>query len=746
MNSTMNILCEKYSAKSFFKFNFRQNIQHLILYLIIAVLVLILPTVMMIEDYYDNATFSSNYRSPARVIDCVQMIGVLGVFVSGGIAVLSGMSSLAHVNSKQNIGCYHSFPIRRETMYFIDSLTRTLYYGITMLFGYFVPYIMLFIMLPSDLVLRYSGDFFKLLFVGILAFMLIYFVFLFAAGLTGTAFMRFLMVGAIFFLPVAVYAIIVVMFVMADDDLSDLYYISEETLQYICTPFRAYIGTLNLMKDGKFMTLLLIIPEALTYYIGGLFLHKYRRTEATGTTIIWKPVFNVLKYTIIVSCTLFGAWMFKQIEDSSLSFFIGAVIGAVLSLILTNTLLYRSSKVMFSGMKSFAVCCAAVFVFVLFVPLNVTGKIGDFYSALNTKELVIDINRYGYKSQMKFDDTAEIEKILALLDSYDNLISGDRIPTLPVLDPREDHDYELLDSDYLTTAYMYYDDMSEEQLREYVNNRTQYEVTECYFITVTQKPKFGIPLYKKVCADTNSIFSAELVRTEQYAEMMDITSWLDLEEIDSLNFEIDSRILECYEPDENDKTTGYYQNCSSTYVEDIDGMWEKALAVLSFTRFDVNIHESSPVIGNIRIYYNNSQHYTNYPIYAEDLRVLNGVSELFCMMENSIDKSSVEWKPYESAEEYYLDAPSHMNDTNSLILLVDCETGETKKLTAEEFAQLGKYTASYITDDIYQLSYLIRKSESKYAVIYQLDDRYDMIVRFRKDAITDTELAKYFEN
>lgn len=742
MNSTMNILGEKYSAKSFFKFNFRQNIQHLILYLIIAVLVLILPTVMMIEDYYD-----ANYRSPARVTDCVQMIGVLGVFVSGCIAVLSGMSSLAHVNSKQNIGCYHSFPIRRETMYFIDSLTRTMYYGITMLFGYFVPYIMLLIMLPSDLVLHNTVDFFKLIFVGILAFILIYSVFLFAAGLTGTAFMRFLMVGAIFFLPVAVYAIIVVMFVMADDDLSELYYISEETLQYICTPFRAYIGTQKLMEDNKFMPLLLVIPETFAYYIGGLFLHKYRRTEATGTTIIWKPVFNVLKYTIIVSCTLFGAWMFKQIEGGSLAFFIGAVIGTVLSLILTNTLLYRSSKVMFSGMKSFAVCCAAIFVFVLFVPFNVTGKIGDFYSALNTKELVIDISRNGYKSQMEFDDTAEIEKILALLDSDENLISGDRIPTLPVLDPREDHDYELLDSDYLTTAYMYYDDLSEEQVRAYVDSRTNYEVTECYYITVTQKPKFGIPLYKQVRADTNSIFSAELVRTEQYAKMMDITSWLDLEDVNGLNFEIDSRSLECFEPgEENNKTFSHYMNGDSGYVEDIDGMWEKALAVLSFTGFDVNIHENSPVIGNIRIYYNNSLYYTNYPIYAEDLGVLNGVSELFCMMENSIGKSDVEWKPYESAEEYYLDAPSHMNDTNSLILMVDCETGETKKLTAEEFAQLGKYTASYITDDTYQLSYLIRKSESKYAIIYQLDDRYDMIVRFRKDAITDTELAKYFEN
>lgn len=740
MNSTTNTLAKKYSAKAFFRFNFRQNIHHLLLYLNVVTLVMVMPSVMMINDYYDTVAFYD--QTNVRVIaNCVANLGFIGVVVSGCIAVLTGMSTITYVNSKQNIGCYHSFPIKRETMYLTDSLTGTLYWLITMLFGYSVSYIIMLAALPTDIVLDNFSIFMKFVFVAVLAFMLIYAVFLFAAGLTGTAFMRFMMVCAVFFLPVIVYAIFVMMFVKANDNLHGTYYFSEEIMQYLCSPIRAYMGTIELLEEGKCLKLLLVIPESVAFYVGGILLHKFRKTELAGTTIIWKPVWNVLKYTVIASCTLFGAYIFEAIEGGSLSFMIGALVGAVLSLILTNALFYRSSKAMFKGIKPFAVCCALMLVFILIVPFNVTGKIGQLYSTVNTRELTLEIGNLDVN--LTFDDPDDIAHILAMLEDDKAMYSGAKVPEYRMLDPKDDPDYELLDDGFLVTDYEDYYKMTEEEFEKcYAPQSANYVGATRYRITLTQKPKIGIPLCMSIGADANSTFSSEIVRTKQYSAIMDVSSWMDFDSITEIVFKIDNRNLSITTEDTqtDDISRCYYYDDNISYEKGIVGMFEKAVSVLSLTGFDESIHESSPIIGYINVYYNYNRNSFSCPIYAEDLEMMNAVSELFFIFK----ETNEEWKPYKTADEYYSESLEYIEGTNNLILLMNCVTGETKKLTKDEFVKLGKYTASFVTEDTWMWSYLDRKSENKYMIIYQRDEYYDMTLNFRLNAVTDEELDDIF--
>ncbi len=739
MNSTTNTLAKKYSAKAFFRFNFRQNIHHLLLYLIVVTLVMIMPSVIMINDYYDTVTFYDKTNS--RIANCVANLGGIGVIVSGCIAVLAGMSTITYVNSKQNIGCYHSFPIKRETMYLTESLTRTLYWLITMLFGYSVSYIIMLAALPTDIVLDNFSIFMKLVFVAMLAFMLIYAVFLFAAGLTGTAFMRLIMVCAVFFLPIIVYSIFVMMFCKANDNLHETYYFSDEVMQYLCSPVRAYMGTMELLEEGKCLKLLLVIPESVAFYVGGIILHKFRKTELAGTTIIWKPVWNVLKYTVVASCTLFCAYIFEAIDGGSLSFMIGALVGAVLSLILTNTLFYRSSKAMFKGIKPFAVCCALMLVFILIVPFNVTGKIGQLYSAGNTRELTLEIGNLD--ADLTFDNPDDIAHILAMLEDDNAMYSGAIIPEYRMLDPKDDPDYELLDDGFLATAYEDYYKMSAEEFKKcYDTQSANYFGATQYRITLTQKPKFGIPLCLGLGADANSTFSSEIVRTKQYSDIMDVSSWMDFDSITEIAFKIDNRNLSITKGamQTDDTSRCYYYNRNISYEKDIVGMFEKAVSVLSLTGFDESIHENSPIIGCIDVYYNYNKNSFHYPIYAENLEMMNAVSELFFVFK----ETNEEWKPYKTADEYYSESLEYIEGTNNLILLVNCETGETKKLTTDEFVKLGKYTTSFVTEDTWRWYYLDRKSENKYMIIYQLDEYYDLTINFRLNAVTDEELDDIF--
>lgn len=737
MSSTTNTLVKKYSAKSFFRFNFRQNIQHLALYLVVAVLVMVLPTIMMIENYYDNER-TVEY-SDYLVEEAVQTIGVIGLFVSGGIALLSGMSSLAYVNSKQNVGCYHSFPIKRETMYLTDSLTRAIYYAITMLFGYILPFVIFLAAFPSAAVIKYSGDYFKFILAGVIAFLLIYSAFLLAAGLTGTALMRFFMVIAIFFLPLAIYAAFFASFSMANSKIYDSYYWNEDLIQYICTPVRAVVGVDEMLNSDKFLKLLMLIPEAAVYYIGGLFLHKFRKSESTGTTVIWKPVFMFIKYVVIILCTLLGAYIFYNIEDTGVSFFIGAVIGAVLSLILMNCLLYRSSRAMFKGLKPFSVCCACAVLFMIFVPLNVTGKVGEFYSAGNTREITIEISNTGI--ELDFDDKEDIEAIMAMLDDDEAMYSGDEYLGMPVLDPEKNEIYYELDDDRTLACYIEeygYTPEDIESIKASVGKNT-YGV-ETYSMTVVQKPKFGIPLAVRATSDASSEFTDTIFATEEFAEIMNLSEWLEDEYIGEIYVNLDSRYLDFY-----DGTDCYYRENNMSYNYSYKDAWETALEIVDLCKYDHEGAANSAIVGQVTIYYREkgSTNAINYPIYADNLELINTVSEVMAAARNDYRNEDIAWQPYKSALEYF-EAAEELMDDNRLILLVDCATGETVELTPKEFAELGQYTVSYLAEDEWGIRQFTRYSTSRYAILYQRDNERDIEIRFRKDAISDEELAEYF--
>ena len=134
MNSTKTISDKnkgRYSAGPFFGFTLKNNWQHFALYLILMLLITVLPCVMMINEHLKEATPYYDWRtvSDSAFMTC----GLLGVGASVAVAIFSGMSAASYGNSKQMVGCYHSFPLRREWMFAVETSVRALYY----LFGGF---------------------------------------------------------------------------------------------------------------------------------------------------------------------------------------------------------------------------------------------------------------------------------------------------------------------------------------------------------------------------------------------------------------------------------------------------------------------------------------------------------------------------------------------------------------------------------------------------------------------------------
>ena len=87
----------------------------------------------------------------------------------------------------------------------------------------------------------------------------------------------------------------------------------------------------------------------------------------SGTPVISKAAAGVIKYTCMFCASVVGGMFFEAIASGTGWFICGALTGALLSMMLINTILTKSAKQMFRGLPGFGAFCAVfVAVFILF--------------------------------------------------------------------------------------------------------------------------------------------------------------------------------------------------------------------------------------------------------------------------------------------------------------------------------------------------------------------------------------------
>ncbi|MBO5128696.1 MAG: hypothetical protein J6D10_14130, partial [Clostridia bacterium] len=171
MNSTKTLSDKnRFSNMPFFKFTLKNNWQHFALYFIIMLLVIILPCVMVINERLERINDIYNWEA---VISSITVdTGILGVVASLVVAVFSGMSAASYVNSKQQVGCYHSFALRRESLFLVETSVRAIYYLAAYLSCALAAWIYINISLPMTA--YYNIVYLKHIFAAILCYLLLY--------------------------------------------------------------------------------------------------------------------------------------------------------------------------------------------------------------------------------------------------------------------------------------------------------------------------------------------------------------------------------------------------------------------------------------------------------------------------------------------------------------------------------------------------------------------------------------------
>lgn len=761
MTSTKTLSAERrYSNKPFFRFTLKNNWQHFALYLIIMLLVIVLPCVMMLNEYTEERTNLSNAAGDA-IVAC----GILGVLASLVVAVFSGMSAASYVNSKQMVGCYHSFPHRRESIFLIETSVRAIYYLFSYLPCALIAWAIINISLPVTA--EFNVVYLKHILAAILCYLLLYSIILFAGGLTGTAPVRLIMTLLILYLPIALYALVVVCAYIGIPRLSTDYYFNENIVRVICSTYRVAEAVAKIdssTNPALANNIFWCIPEIIGYYGGALLLHKYRKSESSGTTIIWKPVFLFTKYITIFTAALlgiaiFGSGAFTGMERNSMWTIFGLVFGLVLSFMVVNAILYRSSKAIFKGIRGFAVVTTAAAIFMVVLPLDAFNMSEKIYSADNTKS--IEVNGVLYENEEDIETMVALlkEEMIAMFQD-DGTRRSNAENYVHFWNSDADVRQKLTD-DFQYDIFASLEEAETDEEYEYAKQTYDFTYDYTEYVTITQKPKFGIPLSRRIYIDINGEFWDTVARSEEFKVSEERITKVDVDDIYSLELQLAdlSEYVDLYSDtlmadDVVIRETAAAHDYNVMYdTKEIRAILEE---ILPYCLYDADKRDTGVIVGNLSIDIGSSTEsaeiirYTSftYPIYADNLEVLNGI----CRMFNEIYSNTVNYTPFPefaSAEDYI---DYYAETYLKAIAIVDSETGEIRSMPVGLFKEAADSFTALRDRSYYNFSKYMQVYDSRYWIIASFNgtDMYNeeysstRVLYLRDGSITDAELSEYF--
>ncbi|MCD7943716.1 MAG: hypothetical protein LUH43_02295 [Clostridia bacterium] len=410
-----------------------------------------IPTVIAFQDARN--TLEENYLISGEALTAEieeeymsslaeEVFGSIFAFVlveAFAFGLFAGMHSTSFLHDKTAAGFYHSLPERRSGHYIASLVSALSVFILPLLLNtVFAALICAACGAMTETAVTYI---LKILLIGALYYIYSVAAAFLASMLTGTRVMS--LIVSLFItnaLPVLYFAVTYLMNVRLDYLTTSFW-----DLPFFCCIYpyaRAYyLATAE--SYGAYAAKLIIIDVILTavLFILSYIAYKKRPIERAGTTIIYKWASNIVKYCVMFVIALIFAELFSSIGDGGVWVIFGLASGLILSLMLSNTILNRSVKTMFSGLKGFAVFA------VCFLALYIGSYAGMFgwldYVVPVSDNITVELGWIEYS--FEGEEADELRGILA-----------DFVKTIDEYDAYDDTEYaeayEVYD-DYISTVY-----------------------------------------------------------------------------------------------------------------------------------------------------------------------------------------------------------------------------------------------------------------------------------------------------
>ena len=562
---------------AYFRFLLKNNWQQLALCGVLCFLIVFLPILLSTTELETRADYYDTQLSYAETVakraeTQVETLGVLFVLTAGVIGVIFGMTANGYTNTKPSIHTYYSYPLRRDTLFVTEWLTRDLYFllGGTVFYILSAVYIACRLTFSASLLACTAAYFL----IGVVGYLMVFHIFQLSAALTGTMAFRFCMAGILAFLPVALYLLFVACVSNGMPNIYANYYLSYSVVRVLCPAYLMWQTALQFADFGAWdgtwiMALYAVICAAIS-----LFLQVKRKSELSGSSVVWKTFQNIVKYLVIFTSGLFGGWLitaFFSVRTIGWILF-GMLCGLVLSFLFMNVLIERSVKGMFRGLPGFGVTSiVTVFLYaVLFFDIFGLNSFMYADNMVSRVEVVLDTNGSGRES-VTISDPESLHAILADIRALKTWSYGTEYERAAFSIDRDRSVNGEIPSmltalaDYDVTVYNNYDDktassMAEGRLYVLRNGVPPVEefgsTAEC-LSTMTVRyvvyPKFGIPLAKRGQIDmltASDGFGEDLENSPEYRTyLLERTAAIDYENLQTGYVSLCGRIYEMIEPE-----------------------------------------------------------------------------------------------------------------------------------------------------------------------------------------------------
>ncbi len=397
----------------------------MILYFIIFCLTMIIPLLMQNMGYviigFDESSEEHLIRCSKSLLNIMEQFSQIWTLVSMGIALLAGSYVTKILNNKISADFYHSIPMRRESIYISRLAAGFISYFVTFLANVII---VLILCETQELAAGYGMMIFKQIAVNfglsILAFFMIYSVTVFAGMLCGTNVMRLLMTLYLCFIVFTYYCSFFATLELFFDTFNPSYYIEDEGMVNLTNllPF-VRLMSLELIERISAVDYFFFAFASLALLIGALALYKARKIEKAGTPIVFDGFAAFFRYSVIIPATWLGGIFFYALVTDFIWYIVGLLLGAFLSFLLLNTILWKNARKMFSGIKGLGIYACVMLVFFLCIGFDVFG-IDDYVpKADNVKSVYIRL--LNQIQEVDFEDRDVIKAAIDLDNSRKDL-------------------------------------------------------------------------------------------------------------------------------------------------------------------------------------------------------------------------------------------------------------------------------------------------------------------------------------
>lgn len=395
------------SSRSYFAFLLKQNWPVLITNAVILVLLNVITLYMDITE--TEAMFSTRESMIRSMQEFARVMRAINILVSSCLAVVWGCGCMSYLNSKTNIQFYHSIPKTRISLYISESLAKFLCYLIPMCLSVGLSVIIMGVHREWNLSvigIQLSG-----LLCSAVYFLLYFCIVVFAASFTGTAFARIMNAGLVVFLPSAI--VLCLTYIWSYNAVYSVHTWATELALKIFLPARTLMVAVE-ESENVLGELILALVVGLAFWVLGLLIYRFRKSELSGTPVISKVASAVIKYACMFCGAVVGGIFFEAIAGGDGWFICGALIGALLCMMLINTILTKSAKQMFRGLPGFGAFCGVFLaVFVLF-GVDLVGMDGYVPHAAGIKYITVTTG----DTTFRMEDREDIENLSDAVREY----------------------------------------------------------------------------------------------------------------------------------------------------------------------------------------------------------------------------------------------------------------------------------------------------------------------------------------